>query len=84
MMETNYVVPPLHRSGQRNYELCGSFLHMSGVYDIKGEKGDWDGKATWNGDQYCYQARSKVAKKYNPIPCNIVYLDGCRIRVILN
>jgi hypothetical protein len=49
---------------------------ISGTFDIGGQKGEWEGKISWKGDQYCFKTRGKGMKKYGPVTCNLVYLDG--------
>lgn len=49
---------------------------IGGTYDIGGNKGEWEGKITWKGDQYCFQTRGKGQKKYSKVECNLIYLDG--------
>jgi hypothetical protein len=49
---------------------------IGGTYDVGGNSGEWEGKVTWKGDQYCFRTRAKGQKKYSPTTCNLVYLDG--------
>lgn len=50
---------------------------MSGTYDVGGSKGEWEGKISWNGQQYCYQTRPKGSqKKYSKKTCNLIYSGG--------
>ena len=49
---------------------------MSGTYDVGGNKGEWEGKVSWKGEQYCYQTKGKGEKKYGKKTCTFVYQDG--------
>lgn len=50
---------------------------MTGTWSDGKSTGDWEGQATWKGDQYCWQARPKGSNKSWPKSvCNVIYLDG--------
>lgn len=50
---------------------------IGGTWEAGKDKGEWEGKITWKGDQYCFETRPKGSKgKYNPKQCNLIYLDG--------
>jgi hypothetical protein len=47
-----------------------------GTWIAGNEKGNWESKITFKGDQYCWASRLKGEKKYNPRVCNLIYQDG--------
>ena len=49
---------------------------MGGTWSDGKSTGEWEGKVTFKGDQYCFETRGKGQKKYNKMVCNLVYLDG--------
>lgn len=49
---------------------------MSGTYDVGGNKGEWEGKISWKGEQYCYQTKAKGQKKLGKKTCTLVYQEG--------
>lgn len=49
---------------------------IGGTYDVGGNTGEWEGKVTWKGDQYCFKTRGKGQKKWSATTCNLVFLDG--------
>lgn len=49
---------------------------ISGTFKIGGKSGEWEGRISWKGDQYCFKTRGKGQKKYGPVTCNVLYLDG--------
>jgi Protein of unknown function (DUF995) len=59
-------------TGTVKFDLAHSY--MSGNYELG--KDEWEGKVSFKGDQYCFRTRGKGQKKYNPVSCNLVYLDG--------
>lgn len=68
-----------HPAGDKGH---GTTMYVSksetigGTYDVGGNTGEWEGKVTWKGDQYCFRTRGKGQKKYSPTTCNLVFLDG--------
>ncbi len=53
--------------------------YMSGKWKAGKDSGEWEGKITMKGDQYCYETRGKGQKKYDKMVCNILYIDGTTI-----
>ncbi len=49
---------------------------MNGGWKAGKDTGEFEGKVTFKGDQYCFEARGKGQKKYDKMVCNLVYLDG--------
>jgi Protein of unknown function (DUF995) len=50
--------------------------YMSGTWNDGKSKGEWEGKITMKGDQYCYRTKPKGGKKFSNTTCNILYTDG--------
>ncbi len=70
---------PFTDKGSGTMDVVAATSTMSGTYDMNGKKGEWEGKITWKGDQCCGQERAKGGKKYNPMHCQLVYLDGSTV-----
>ena len=49
---------------------------IGGEYNVGSNEGEWEGKVTWKGDQYCFRTRGKGKGKYGALECNIIFLDG--------
>lgn len=48
----------------------------SGEFQDGKNKGEWESKITWKGDQYCWQARAKGQGKFGKPVCNLIYQDS--------
>jgi hypothetical protein len=48
----------------------------SGEFQDGKNKGEWESKITWKGDQYCWQARAKGIGKFGKPVCNLIYQDA--------
>jgi len=48
----------------------------SGEFQNGKDKGEWESKITWKGDQYCWQARPKGTGKFGKLVCNLIYQDA--------
>jgi Protein of unknown function (DUF995) len=53
--------------------------YMSGTWKAGKDSGEWEGKITMKGDQYCYETRGKGKKKYDKMVCNILFIDGTTV-----
>lgn len=63
--------------GTGTFTLDANTSTVSGTWEIGKQKGEFEGKITYEGDQSCYRTRPKGSKKaYGKITCNLVYLDG--------
>jgi hypothetical protein len=61
--------------GTTTYVAASSTI--GGTWESGKDKGEWEGRISWKGDQYCFETRGKGSKKkYNPKQCNMIYLDG--------
>ena len=49
---------------------------VSGKFQNGKDNGEWEGKISWKGDEYCYQIRPKGAGKFGKPVCNFGYQDG--------
>lgn len=47
-----------------------------GTYVSSKNKGEFESKVSFKGDQYCFSVRVKPAKEYAKRVCNLIYLDG--------
>jgi outer membrane protein assembly factor BamB len=47
-----------------------------GTFVFGKDKGEFESKITFKGDQYCWAAKGKGEKKFGKRVCNLVYLDG--------
>lgn len=63
-----------HLTGNVNFDLKKGYA--DGIWNDGKKSGEWEGKITFKGDQYCFETRGKGNKKYNKMVCNLVYLDG--------
>lgn len=54
-------------------------MTMGGTWKAGKDSGEWEGKITMKGDQYCYRTRGKGEKKYGKMTCNILYIDGTTV-----
>ncbi len=52
-----------HATGTVLFDLKKSYA--SGTWKSGKDSGEWEGKITMKGDQYCYQTRGKGKKKYD-------------------
>jgi Protein of unknown function (DUF995) len=53
--------------------------YMSGTWKSGSDGGEWEGKITMKGDQYCYRTRGKGQKKYGKMTCNLMFIDGTTV-----
>jgi Protein of unknown function (DUF995) len=53
--------------------------YMNGTWKAGKDTGEWEGKITMKGDQYCYRTRGKGEKKFGKMTCNILFLDGTTV-----
>lgn len=49
---------------------------IGGTFRIGEASGEWEGKVSFKGDQYCFRTRGKGQPKYGPLECNLIFLDG--------
>jgi Protein of unknown function (DUF995) len=52
---------------------------MNGTWKAGKESGEWEGKITMKGDQYCYETRGKGKTKYDKMVCNVLFIDGTTV-----
>jgi outer membrane lipoprotein-sorting protein len=57
--------------------IAADLKTMSGTWQSGSDKGEWEGKISFNKDGlYCYVTRGKGQKKYGKQTCNLVFADG--------